>query len=124
MRDSTGFLARIKEYIEQREEKIEGEWGNCRSLKKLIADGDMPDVYFEVLQLMNSVNPIPISERMPEPKDCNGSGMFWAWAENVDNVWELTDRDGMNWENFHHHGYTHWLPYWALPLPSPPNQHG
>ena len=57
--------------------------------------------------------PIPLSERLPEPKDCN-EGMFWAWSGDV---WELIHIDSMNWEFYKHHGFTHWLPHWALPLP-------
>lgn len=44
------FLEDLKDYIERSEEQIESEWGEMRSAEKLIADGDMPDVYAEVLR--------------------------------------------------------------------------
>ena len=43
------FLLKLKEYIETSEKKIENEWGTCRSVKELIKDGEMPEIYFEVL---------------------------------------------------------------------------
>lgn len=46
------LLERIKEYIEQMEVRVEGEWGNCRELDQLIADRSMPDLYFQVTELL------------------------------------------------------------------------
>lgn len=63
---------------------------------------------------LSSITPIPVSEGMPGPKDCN-AGYFWAYAGDD---WEKTHIDGMNWEYLHHHGYTHWLPWYALPVPT------
>jgi hypothetical protein len=59
--------------------------------------------------------PVPVSERLPGPEDCSSRGYFWAYAGDD---WEETDIDGMNWQHLHHHGYTHWLPHHALPIPA------
>jgi hypothetical protein len=61
-----------------------------------------------------AITPIPVSERLPEPEDCDAEGRCW-----------VTDRsDGQKWfatwiyESAHYtNGSTHWLPAHALPLP-------
>jgi hypothetical protein len=65
--------------------------------------------------LDSSPQPVPVAERLPGPEDCSSRGYFWAYAGDD---WEETDIDGMNWQHLHHHGYTHWLPHHALPLPT------
>jgi hypothetical protein len=40
----------------------------------------------------------------------------WVWVFNGDE-WFMLFEGNMNWENWDHHGYTHWLPWWAIPLP-------
>ncbi len=47
---SLELLNKVKKYIEGREETIDGEWGNCRSIEELIADGAMPKVWYEVCE--------------------------------------------------------------------------
>ncbi len=49
------FLLAIKAYIEQTEEATDGEWGSCRSLDKLIAAGEMPDLYAETLRRLDAL---------------------------------------------------------------------
>lgn len=48
------FLKAVREYIEQVEVKIDGEWGMCRELDQLIAEGDMPALYAEVLRRLGA----------------------------------------------------------------------
>lgn len=60
--------------------------------------------------------PVPVSERLPEPGDCDAEGRCWAW--NPEAIW---------WELFPvkflalnaGDPYSHWLPANALPLPVP-----
>ena len=49
------FFLKLKRYIEDAEHKIDGEWGHCRSVEQLISDGEMPDLYFQVLQRITSL---------------------------------------------------------------------
>jgi hypothetical protein len=51
------FFLKLKQYIEDVEHQIDGEWGNCRSVEQLISDVAMPDLYFQVLQRITSVAP-------------------------------------------------------------------
>ncbi len=44
------FLAEVRKYIEEMEERVDGEWGLARELHELIADGKMPELYTEVLR--------------------------------------------------------------------------
>jgi hypothetical protein len=71
--------------------------------------------------------PIPVSERLPEPDDCtpwrdDPTAQPWCWAAK--------DADGWEWIQLsmgHLHsnlgrimpdqGYTLWAPWWAIPLP-------
>ena len=67
--------------------------------------------------------PVPVSERLPEPNDCNDEGYCWWWrTDEVGEWWEfLYLRDARD----HNRRcglarYTHWLPYHAIPnLPNP-----
>jgi hypothetical protein len=55
-----------------------------------------------------AVEPVPVSERLPGPEDCDADGRCWFW----DWGWELLDRTyGCN------SGRSHWLPHNALPVP-------
>lgn len=58
-----------------------------------------------------SLEPIPLIERGP---DCFGS-MCWFY-ESCDESWDYMDCYSMNLER-PGHGWTHWLPGHAFPLP-------
>ena len=51
------FLNCIRQYIEEMEVKIEGEWGNCRSLQDLISAGEMPELYHQVTERIKNLDP-------------------------------------------------------------------
>ena len=62
----------------------------------------------------SSTQPIPVSERLPGPEDCNSKGECW-WLhpgdEDCGAFWTLFD-------GRYRVGCTHWLPAHALPQPS------
>ena len=74
--------------------------------------------------------PIPVSERLPGPDDCtpwrdDPDSQSWCWvAKGVDGEWEWI-KLSMDHLFFHSNlgriisgqGYTHWAPWWAIPLP-------
>ncbi len=51
-----------------------------------------------------AIQPVPVSERLPEKKDLDENGRCWVYQN------ERTT--------------THWLPHWALPLPAADQQEG
>ena len=51
--------------------------------------------------------PVPVSERLPGPEDCDAEGRCWWW----DGEWGLVE------QRFADYIVTHWLPIHALPLP-------
>jgi len=62
-----------------------------------------------------AIEPVPVSERLPEPEDCdesgltcNGGGWCW-WFEQSSQMWVA---------DFYSSHYTHWLPAHALPVPT------
>jgi hypothetical protein len=66
--------------------------------------------------------PIPVSERLPGPEDCDAEGEVWAWRRfdpegDMDNGdhWMLAFHEWLEDEDC---GFTHWLPAHALPQPS------
>jgi hypothetical protein len=83
-----------------------------------------------------AIEPIPVSERLPGPEDCapwpdEPDATPWAWAaKEVAGGWEWAQisMSGIGTETFKRiiagGGWTHWLPHWALPIPStnPENQ--
>ena len=58
--------------------------------------------------------PIPVSERLPGPTDCNEQGKCWFYSSEssvMNAYWVLRKPDHQRtWD-------THWLPANALPLP-------
>ena len=46
------LLEKLKIYIERTEETLEGEWGSARHIEELIAEGSMPSLYFEVVDIL------------------------------------------------------------------------
>jgi hypothetical protein len=72
------------------------------------------------LRVNSSITPIPVSERLPEEEDCDAEGRCWFWEPDCDYnglKWALVDRAyGCNTQES---VFTHWLPFHALPLPSP-----
>jgi hypothetical protein len=66
--------------------------------------------------ILSHLAPIPVSERLPGPEDCDAEGRHWCFTprEDVDGHlilharWILSRLGGMD---------THWLPHWPIPLP-------
>jgi hypothetical protein len=55
--------------------------------------------------------PVPITERLPGPEDCDAEGRCWVISQLGNSRWNLdTIGAGLCF-------YTHWLPHHALPLP-------
>jgi hypothetical protein len=58
-----------------------------------------------------AIKPIPVSERLPGPEDCDEDGVCWWWSRYL-TAWCLcwaADGDHEEW--------THWLPHHALLVP-------
>jgi len=58
--------------------------------------------------------PVPVSERLPGPEDCDAEGRCWWGFEETDDYeasWTLRKMIGLPFDD------THWLPANALPLP-------
>lgn len=64
----------------------------------------------------DGISPVSVTEGLPEKKDCDPNGYFWVFVED-DKRWEWMHIGDMNWQYRDHHGYTHWAPWWAFPLP-------
>jgi hypothetical protein len=61
-----------------------------------------------------AIEPVPVSERLPGPEDCDEEGMCWWWHEETGDVlphWVFAPAEVV--EN----QYLTWLPHWALPVP-------
>jgi len=68
-----------------------------------------------------AIEPVPVSERLPGPEDCDAKGRCW-WLKQAANpehdlltpTWHLQRHRPAGSTFFK---YTHWLPHWALPVP-------
>ena len=50
------FLVEVKSYVENAEETMDGEWGHCRSISRLIKDGAMPQpLYSEIVRRIEAL---------------------------------------------------------------------
>ena len=69
------------------------------------------------------VVPVPVSERLPGPEDCDAEGRCWLWERDCGYSgckWALEDRTwSLSQSDQDLSVYTHWLPFNALPLPAP-----
>jgi len=69
-----------------------------------------------------AITPIPVSERLPGPEDCDAEGRVWAWYRNDPE----DEYQGDLWAPLHlrlvtaSQNVTHWLPANAVPLPGQP----
>jgi hypothetical protein len=62
-----------------------------------------------------AIEPVPVSERLPGPEDCDAAGRCWwfsppAWGPRTIRPCWTFDSETLE-------GDTHWLPHWALPMP-------
>jgi len=65
-----------------------------------------------------SISPVSLSERSPGPEDCDANGRCWFISALGCSRWNLDDQiSGLN--NIF---YTHWLPHYALPIPTLSNE--
>jgi hypothetical protein len=64
-----------------------------------------------------AIEPVPVSERLPGPEDCDAEGRCWLHqphpATPETPVWRLMPARFASII----YGTTHWLPHWALPVP-------
>jgi hypothetical protein len=62
-----------------------------------------------------AIEPVPVSERLPGPEDCDSEGRCWMCGK-VEGDWRLisTDNPGVPQLKY---AFSHWLPHWALPVP-------
>lgn len=75
-----------------------------------------------------AIKPVPVSERLPGPEDCDAERQVWTTEYKCDlvynPVWTLTElpRQELN-EDFSNayfwRNVTYWAPCWALPTPNP-----
>jgi hypothetical protein len=80
-----------------------------------------------------AIQPVPVSERLPGAEDCapwpdEPDATNWCWAAKcVSGGWEWTQLSmlGLGFDALGRiiagGGWTHWLPHWALPLPTSTN---
>ena len=60
--------------------------------------------------------PVPVSERLPRPEDCDADGMCWLCGK-VEGDWRLLNPENTGVPQLKY-CFTHWLPAHALPLPA------
>ena len=67
-----------------------------------------------------TIQPVPVSERLPGPEDCDAEGRCWWFVpedEERPSGWDLDGQPPAREIRFY--GNTHWLPHHALPTPTP-----
>jgi hypothetical protein len=67
-----------------------------------------------------AIQPVPVSERLPGPEDWDSEGRCWMF-DPCDRGWwayrPALPSDG----EIGRPPWTHWLPHWTLPVPTPVN---
>lgn len=67
----------------------------------------------DLLERQAAPVPVPVTERLPGPEDCDEEGYCWRW-NMIAGSW-ARQPISRRWYEFE----THWLPAHALPLPVP-----
>jgi len=62
----------------------------------------------ELRSIRGAIEPVPVSERLPEPEDCDSSFQCW-WFTPSEEKWIFWP---IKWAGPE---CSHWLPHWALP---------
>ena len=94
-------------------------------------DGRRPKVVQELIDRARALldqpepQPVPVSERLPGPEDCDAEGMYWGWwTDPMSEYWEYVGVSAPI-EPYGSYipraGHTHWLPANALPTPEATN---
>jgi hypothetical protein len=58
-----------------------------------------------------TIKPVPVTERLPGPEDCDARGWCWYWHPGEE-CWEMVPVVTGTLDE-----WTHWLPHHALPVP-------
>ena len=66
------ILEAMKTYIEEMEVKVEWEWGRCRELEEIKKDGDMPELYRDVTEVLQNAE-VSMSEERTNCLEPSGS---------------------------------------------------
>ena len=66
-----------------------------------------------------TIEPVPVSERLPGPEDCDAEGRCWTGSNDfIDETGDRPVPYPASWElRWILNEDTHWLPHWALPVP-------
>jgi hypothetical protein len=64
-----------------------------------------------------AIEPVPVSERLPDPEDCDAEGRCWLYGK-VEDDWRLLSAFNSGVPHLKY-CFSHWLPHWALPVPTP-----
>ena len=65
-----------------------------------------------------AIKPVPLSERLPGPEDCDAEGHCWLFRVALDGVGDWHQKKPHpSAESSQFFRETHWLPHWALPVP-------
>jgi len=73
-----------------------------------------------------AIQPVPVAERLPGLEDCDAEVECWWWhpghkEDDFIDGWILLNPKwaGSRRDSDDSLIYTHWLPHWALPVPTP-----
>lgn len=78
------------------------------------------EMAWEQVERLSPPQPVPVSERLPGPEDCDAEGNVWAWRR-FDSEGDMDNGDFWcvafcEWLEDEDCGFTHWLPASALPF--------
>lgn len=72
--------------------------------------------FVPTVEQVQQLAPVPVSERLPEPEDCDAEGRCWLFSK-VEKEWRLIDAGNPGVPHLKY-CFGYWLPANALPLPS------
>ena len=105
------LIQRLADYVESTQETY------CVPTQNLIAE---TRAYLATTEPAAGPQPIPLTERLPGPEDCDAEGRCWWWYPARDGnapTYGYWAHEDAATERARHEWPAAWLPHHALPLP-------
>jgi hypothetical protein len=109
---STDYRAELQRLVEAYDEHG-GKWPDHHEQALFQAVEDARAALAQPEPEAPAIQPVPVSERLPRPEDCDAEGRCYGWDGNY---WWMVGNPGAADETI-----THWLPANALPTPEATN---
>jgi hypothetical protein len=113
---STTFRAELQRLVKAYDEHG-GKWPDHHVEALFQAVEDARAALAQPEPVAPTIQPVPVSEGLPGPKDWDVCGRCWMFDPCSDGWWAYRSALPSD-DELGRPPWTHWLPHWALPVPT------